>query len=145
MSRAKKLQPVLKIAELNQQDRARSLFQTSVKINKSEERLKLIEEYCDEYSNKETPQDKAHWLQNHAAFLDQLTKAVDLERQSISEMNGVLEDQKRELLLSSNRSEALQSLAGTYRDAELREKRKKLERTLDDMTGHSRNRHDNRR
>ena len=137
MTRSGKLKPIINVAEILQQGKARRLAATTAIIVKAEQRIDQLRNFDQEYKNRLRQQPTAvqqpEWLQNQTRFFNRLFEAIDLESRFVSEAKQTLERQKMEWLGSRNRTVSLQTLSDNYRADEQKQKQKREQKMLEDF------------
>jgi len=142
MTRSKRIQPVVRIAENREQDAARVLGESLKQLEAQEQRLQELTLYRDEYTRR---------FQNHAgggmvparmqdfrAFLVQLNQAIDQQRDVVERVRRESEQCRHQWLDQRTRAKALDKVVERYQREELRDADRREQKLLDEFAGRPR-------
>ncbi len=133
-SRSKRLQPVRDFAAEKAQQAARELGECKARLEQQRQQLRDLENYHREYAAQinQAGSLSIERYQNMQAFMLNLNKAIEHQRQIIERLEREYEAKKEQWLQARNRGKALDKVVEKYREREREQARRKLQRELDD-------------
>lgn len=139
MSPSKRLRPVQRVSESNEQDAARVMGQAQAALKEQETKLAELEAYLRDYQAQLTREGKravsADRLQEYQGFMSRLSQAIGQQRRKVEEARAVYEKQRRHWLAARQRCQSLDKAVERYRHDESREADRREQRESDDRIG----------
>ncbi|MAT65568.1 MAG: flagellar export protein FliJ [Gammaproteobacteria bacterium] len=145
MTRSKRIQPVVDVAERREQEQARRLGAARRELEQQRQQLDQLILYRDEYARQFEQSGNSGLsvarLQDYRVFLSRLNLAIDQQRERIARSEQACEEQRRHWLASRTRAQALDKVADRYREEEhqARERRAQSESDEFALQRHQRN------
>ncbi|GIZ12175.1 flagellar export protein FliJ [Pseudomonas sp. NCCP-436] len=137
LSRAKRLQPVVDMAEKAERDAARQLGHCQGVVSQAEAKLGELERYRDDYQqqwiNQGSQGVSGQWLINYQRFLTQLELAVEQQWQSIQWHKANLEKARAAWQQRYARLEGLRKLVQRYLNEARLAEDKREQKLLDEL------------
>ena len=128
MTRSKRMNPVVKVAESREQAAARILGEAQQQLTRQEQRLDELMAYRDQYSQQFQQSSGMGMgvarLQDYRVFLARLNEAIEQQKQVIVRCRQDCERQRCHWLSSRTRTQALGKVVERYQ----REERRAVER-----------------
>lgn len=125
MTRSKRMNPVLRVAEHREKDAARRLGQTQQRLQQQQARLQELIGYRDEYNQKFQQTCSAgvdvKQLQEYRLFLSRLNDAIAHQQRVIANAEREVEQARAGWLRTRTRSQALDKVRDRFIEAERRE------------------------
>lgn len=136
MSRSKRLDPLMRIAQKRKDDVAKELVNREKALAEQQHRFNVLKQYADGFSLGEAGTVLApSMLANHVAFRMKLDTAL-LQQEKVVDASHRQRDTERGRLISASReNKVLEQLAATYRAEEVRVANQREQRELDDLGG----------
>lgn len=137
LNRAKRLQPVVDMAEKAERDAARQLGHCQGLVSQAEAKLAELGRYRDDYQQQWISQGgqgvSGQWLMNYQRFLSQLELAVEQQRQSIQWHQTNLEKARAVWQQRYARLEGLRKLVQRYLSEARLAEDKREQKLLDEL------------
>ncbi len=141
MTRSKRIEPVVKLAENRENDAARALGESMQQLERQEQRLLELTSYRDEYARRFESHAGGGMeparLRDFRAFLAQLNQAIDQQRAVVEKARRDSEQQRRLWLGEHTRAKALDKVVERYRREEHHEAERREQKLLDEFAGRS--------
>lgn len=137
MTRSRRMQPILALAERRQDDAARTVAVRAGELEQQQQRLEALRQYVDEYAQAPAVAAGApvhpSLLANRQAFRERLDAAVT-EQAGIVEYAHQTCEKVRQVLVDASRSKlVMEKLTATYVAQEQRAADKRDQSVLDDL------------
>lgn len=138
MTRSKRMNPVLRVAEHREKDAARRLGQTQQRLRQQQDRLRELIGYRDEYNLKFQQTCGAgvdvKQLQEYRLFLSRLNDAIAQQQRVIVNAEREVEQARAGWLSTRTRSQALDKVRDRFVDAERQEAERREQADLDERS-----------
>lgn len=136
MTRSKRMQPILDLAERRQDEAARTVAVRAGELEQQQQRLQALRQYVDEYARAPVSTTTAvhpSLLANRQAFRERLDAAVT-EQAGIVEYAHETCERVRQVLIDASRSKlVMEKLTATYVSQEQRAADRREQSVLDDL------------
>lgn len=146
MTRSKRMNPVLKVAEHREKDAARRLGQTQQRLQQQQARLRELIGYRDEYNLKFQQTCGAgvdvKQLQEYRLFLSRLNDAIAQQQRVIVNAEREVERARAGWLSTRTRSQALDKVRDRFIHAERQEAERREQADLDERSTQQASRRD---
>lgn len=146
MTRSKRLNPVVKVAEHREKDAARRLGQSQQRLEQQRARLRELVGYRDEYHVKFQQTCgrgvDVKQLQEYRLFLARLNDAIAQQQNTVVQAEREVERCRTSWLSTRTRSQALDKVRERYQDVERQEADRREQADLDERSTQSANRND---
>ncbi|MBT4836574.1 MAG: flagellar export protein FliJ [Methylococcales bacterium] len=137
MKRSKRLNPIIEIAEKEEQKAAKEMGDAMSQVNACEEQIKQLEEYQQEYiNNLNTMGQKSvsvMYLKDYYNFIAQLDNTIKQQYQELENLKQQLEKKREEYIQCHVRTNALSKAKNKFVDQELFAEAKQEQLLSDDM------------
>lgn len=141
MTRSKRMNPVVKVAEHREKDAARRLGQTQERLQQQQARLQELVGYRDEYNLKFQQTCGAgvdvKQLQEYRMFLSRLNDAIAQQHRTIASAEREVEQARAGWLRTRSRSQALDKVRDRFIDAERRDAERREQADSDERSTQS--------
>ncbi|AYC32529.1 flagella biosynthesis chaperone FliJ [Pseudomonas cavernae] len=138
LSRAKRLQPVIEMAERDEREAARQLGHQQGLVKQAEAKLGELERYRGDYQQQWLSEGQrgvsGQWLMNYQRFLSQLETAIGQQRQSTNWHRDNLNKARELWQQRYARLEGLRKLVQRYQDEARLAADKREQRLLDELS-----------
>lgn len=138
MTRSKRLNPVLRVAEHREKDAARLLGQSQQRLQQHQARLRELISYRDEYNLKFQQTCSAgvdvKQLQEYRLFLSRLNDAIAQQQRVMANAERELEQARAAWLRTRTRSQALDKVRDRFIDAERQDAERREQADLDERS-----------
>lgn len=138
-TRSQRLQPVLKVAEREEDQQARAYSHQQRDLSLAAEKLAQLQSYCDEYVVSHQLSDGTYLDPGHQLtvrqFLQRLQQAISLQGEEVERHQRLCLYAKQAWLLTRQRTLSLQRLIGEYQRQEVQASEKRDQHRVDDMSG----------
>ena len=136
MTKSQRLQPLVKVAESNEQKAAKVMAEAVALLNQHRNRLESLRQYRDDYVRRFAEAGAAGMpasqLIDYRAFISRLDNAIRDQEKIIDQHVQVVEDKKRVWLLTRSRTQSIDKAVDRFRRQEQRASDKREQRELDD-------------
>ncbi len=136
MKRSKRLQTVITLARMSEQDSARKLAKTGQELTESERKLEALKASRFEYTQRFEAQSKTSIsvpeIKTFHLFLQRLDEAIAQLQAQCQARHQVNEQSKQVWIQSRNKSLALDTIAERYRKAEVSSEQRREQGEMDD-------------
>jgi flagellar FliJ protein len=140
MTRSKRIQPVLKVAETREREAARRVGESQLQLDQQRARLAELTAYRDEYARRFQSACSggidAAMFNDYRAFLTRLNQAIEHQRALIEAGEQAYADCRQRWLDVRRRSQALDKVAERYRRQEVKEENRKEQKESDERSQH---------
>lgn len=137
LSRAKRLQPVVEMAEKAEREAARQLGHCQGLVSQSEAKLGELERFRGDYQQQWISEGSkgvsGQWLMNYQRFLSQLEGAIGQQSKSLDWHRANLEKARSLWQQRYARLEGLRKLVQRYRDEARQAEDKREQKLLDEL------------
>lgn len=138
MTRSKRMNPVLRVAEHREKDAARRLGQTQQRLQQQQARLRELIGYRDEYNLKFQQTCGAgvdvKQLQEYRMFLARLNDAIAQQQRVLASVQREVEQARTGWLRTRSRSQALDKVRDRFIDAERQEAERREQADSDERS-----------
>ncbi|MFZ2208433.1 MAG: flagellar export protein FliJ [Porticoccaceae bacterium] len=139
MTRSKRLDSVLRMAEDRERDAAGALAQGRNRLAAQEQRLEMLLGYRAEYEARLRVRGAGGMgigqLQEYRAFLDHLTRAIEHQRKTLAEAQQRVDMDRQHWLDETRRAQSLSKVQERLRDDEQRSAAAQEQRETDERAG----------
>jgi flagellar FliJ protein len=139
MTRSKRLDSVLRMAEDRERDAAGALAQGRNRLAAQEQRLEMLLGYRAEYEERLKVRGAGGMgigqLQEYRAFLDHLTRAIEHQRKTLAEAQQQRDVDRQHWLDETRRAQSLGKVQERLRDDEQRSAAAQEQRETDERAG----------
>ena len=136
MTRSKRIEPVVRIAENREREAARRVGDSQRNLEAQRARLLELQAYRDDYAKRFAATGSgglgAAMLHDYRAFLGKLNQAIEHQKRLIQAGERAYEDSRRQWLDSRGRMKALDTVAERYRRDEYRQQERREQNELDE-------------
>jgi flagellar FliJ protein len=143
MTRSKRIKPVVKLAENNEQDAAATLGASRKKLQEAERKLTELVHYQDEYSRQFNQSGgqvlRGVNINEYRLFLGRLNTAIEQQQLLIEQIRLEAEQKKQNWLGKRVRAQALGKVEDKYKREEVREQDKREQKEMDEYSNRYRN------
>ena len=144
MTRSKRMNPVVRVAEHREKDAARRLGEAQKRLHDQQARLRELIGYRDEYNLKFQRTCSAgvdvKQLQEYRLFLSRLNDAIAQQQRVIVKAERDVEQARAGWMSTRTRSQALDKVRDRFIDSERREAERREQADLDERSTQSANR-----
>ncbi|WP_027897800.1 flagellar export protein FliJ [Zestomonas thermotolerans] len=138
LSRAKRLQPVVEMAEKAEREAARQLGQCQSQLAQAEAQLDELERYRADYHQQWLTEGRqgvsGQWLMSYQRFLSQLETAIGQQERSVAWHRSNVEKVRAQWQERYARLEGLRKLIQRYQDEARLAEDKREQRLLDELS-----------
>lgn len=141
MNRSKRIEPVVKIAEVRERDAAHMLGESQRRLKESEARLNELAGYRDEYARRFAAVagqglDVA-LMRDYRVFLERLNAAIDQQQRAVEAARRDCDAKRGQWLDTRRRAQSLNKVAENYRRQENYEQSRREQRESDERAQRS--------
>lgn len=138
MSRAKRMDPILRLARDDEDQAARELSESARRLRETEAQLEELRGYRSDYARQLPARGVLNGsaLQGFQQFMRNLDQAIAQLEESLRQQQRLNEHHLQKWVGSHNRAKAMTEIADKYRDEEQRIIEDKLQWELDDRAQH---------
>ncbi|MCY1295083.1 Flagellar FliJ protein [compost metagenome] len=137
LNRAKRLQPVIEMAEKAEREAARQLGQCQGQLAQAEAKLGELQRYMTDYQQQWLSQGSrgvsGQWLMNYQRFLTQLEGAIGQQVRSVAWHRDIVDKARAQWQQRYARLEGLRKLVQRYQDEARLAADKREQRLLDEF------------
>ena len=139
MSRAKRMDPIVRLARDDEEQAARGLSESARMLRESETKLEELRDYRSGYARQLQSQGtlNGNALQGFQQFMRNLDQAIAQLEERVRQQRRANDQQLQRWLGTHNRTKAMTEIADKYRDEEQRIEEDKLQWELDDRAQHT--------
>ena len=136
MTRSKRLQPVVRVAESREQDAARRLGESQAELHRCQEQLAQLQAYRTDYAHSFHQAgaggvDGAR-LQDFHTFLTNLDEAIAQQQARVQQAARVCEERRREWQATHTKTRMMEKVVGRAQQEEQREQDRREQRDTDE-------------
>lgn len=135
MKKSKRLQPITRLAEIQEQEAAQKMGACKKELKAQNEQLEKLKEYRDGYMQRfQTASMRANQLIDYRLFLDKLNRAIKEQERLILQATNLAYDKEKLWKQAHQHSNGMQKLTDKAVNNELFEKEKKEQAEQDDRS-----------
>lgn len=138
MSRAKRMDPILRLARDDEDQAAHALSDSARALREGETKLQELREYRSDYARQMQSQGAFNGsaLQGFQQFISNLDQAIAQLEEHVRQQRRANDQQLQRWVGTHNRAKAMTEIADKYRSEEQRAAEDKLQWELDDRSQH---------
>lgn len=137
LKRAKRLEPVVEMAEQTEREAAGQLAKMQQQVQQAEQQLASLEEYRNDYQQQWIIRGQAgvsgEWLMNYQRFLSQLETAIEQQRNSVRWHRQNEAKARKQWQSAYARLEGLKKLVQRYQDQARHQAERQEQKAMDEM------------
>ncbi|MFB1011947.1 MAG: flagellar export protein FliJ [Thiopseudomonas sp.] len=137
LKRAKRLEPVIQMAEEKEREAAARLARTQQQLQQAEQQLAGLEQYRNDYQQQWITRGQAgvtgEWLMNYQRFLSQLETAIEQQRNSVRWHQQNVAKVREQWQQLYARLEGLKKLVQRYHDQARHAADRQEQKAMDEM------------